>query len=349
MKNRFLIDYANPDAGIGHSMGFINRAIKIADRNKLLFAYSETQLLKSADSSWGWRLKQILRTLRGRKQYETHNLGNDLNHLLGLQRILPSRDEVELKIKKGELRSIDLPFPEFPVPSIDQIDDEAYKLVDQFIQSHPESNIVFKLNNKNSGDYEYGATREWFMQAYAQARTHHPIALDYQQDKLNVAVHIRRGDLLPGRQYADLSSRMLPDYWYLNLLSVLMQSTSKKLAIHIYSEGKAGQYYSEMNEPFSWCAHLKDSGHEVYEHIDESFMSTFHHLLFADILIGSKSGMTHLAGMLGKQMKLVPKMWHSYRGAKNVIEVADDIKEFDKEHIKILINKHLKDLGKQAN
>ena len=89
MNDRFLIDYANPDAGIGHSMGFINRAIKVSARNKLQFAYSEDQLLKSHEKSWVWKLKQAARLLRGRKRYETHNIGNDLNHMLGLKEILP--------------------------------------------------------------------------------------------------------------------------------------------------------------------------------------------------------------------------------------------------------------------
>ena len=47
MTNRFLIDYDNPDAGIGHSMGFVNRGIKIAMRNQLQFAYAEEQLRKT--------------------------------------------------------------------------------------------------------------------------------------------------------------------------------------------------------------------------------------------------------------------------------------------------------------
>jgi hypothetical protein len=35
---RFLIDYENPDAGIGHSMGHINNAYKTSLRNNLQFA-----------------------------------------------------------------------------------------------------------------------------------------------------------------------------------------------------------------------------------------------------------------------------------------------------------------------
>ncbi len=50
--NRFIVDYDNPDAGIGHSMGFINRNIKIAMRHGLQFAYAPEQLRKSSESDW---------------------------------------------------------------------------------------------------------------------------------------------------------------------------------------------------------------------------------------------------------------------------------------------------------
>ena len=327
MNNRFLIDFANPDAGIGHSMGFINRGVKIAARNGLLFAYSENQLLKSSDSSWQWRLKQSLRALRGCNRYETHNIGNDLNRMLGLIEILPSRDEISNRIRSGKLRLVELPFPEFPIPSHQQIDDEAYRSVDQFIQSHPEPNTVFRLNNNHSADYEYGKTRDWFIKAYAKARKQHPIALTYKPTKLNVALHIRRGDLLPGRQFSDLSDRMLPDAWYLKLLEIIQDSVHQPLALHIFSEGRDGQYHSEDGVPFSWKDHFKDAKLEVTEYIDTSFMDTFHHLLYADVLIGSKSGMSHLAGMLGEQIKVMPQMWHSYRGASKTLQLGSHITE----------------------
>jgi hypothetical protein len=40
-------------------------------------------------------------------------------------------------------------------------------------------------------------------------------------------------------------------------------------------------------------------------------------------MIGSKSGMTHLAGLMSDHIKVVPKMWHSYRGTEHVIELND--------------------------
>ena len=323
MNQRFLIDYDNPDAGIGHSMGIINRALKIANRNQLQFAYSENQLRKSDAKDWGWRFRQSLRKLRGKRPDETHNIGNDLNRMLDLKNLLPSREDVEKKIQRGEIKLIDLPEFEIHIPSNQHEDDEIYQSVDQFIHSHAGPNIAFRIRNNRFGDYEYASTRNWFIDAYNQARKNFPITLSYSPEKLNIAIHIRRGDLLPGRQFSDLSSRMLPDEWYLQVIDAALNHPRKPVAIHIFSEGKGGQYYSENGTPFSWREHFKQLPYEVHEHIDSDFLSTFHHLINADILIGSKSGMSHLAGVLSEHIKLMPRMWHSYKGSEKILELAD--------------------------
>jgi hypothetical protein len=78
--------------------------------------------------------------------------------------------------------------------------------------------------------------------------------------------------------------------------------------------------------------------YEVHEHIDSDFLSTFHHLINADILIGSKSGMSHLAGMLSEHIKLMPEMWHSYRGSKKILELAGTVENsLDKKSISSFI------------
>ena len=340
MNQRFLSDYDNPDAGIGHSMGIINRALKIATRNQLQLAYSENQLRKSNDNDWSWRIKQSLRKLRGKRPDETHNIGNDLNRMLDLKNLLPNREDLEKKIQLGEIRVIDLPEFEIHIPSNQHEDDEIYQSVDQFIRSHPGPNIAFRIRNNRYGDYEYASTRGWFIDAYNKARKNFPLSTSYKPNKLNIAIHVRRGDLLPGRQFSDLSSRMLPDEWYLQVIDTVLNDLNQSVAIHIFSEGKDGQYYSESGAPFSWKEHFKELPCEVHEHIDSDFLSTFHHLLNADILIGSKSGMSHLAGMLSGHIKLMPRMWHSYRGTEKILELADSLeKNLNKEGISNFIRK----------
>lgn len=340
MANRFLIDYSNPDAGIGHSLAIINQALKLALRNNLVFCYSKDQLKKSNKKSWEWRFSQTFRLLCLRKAYETHNIGNDLNVMFDFESIFSTRIEIEKRVKSGELELIRLPYFRIQIPSNNQIDDEAYSKVDEFIQKHPQENAVFVFAPHEYGDSEYSITKNFFVKAYSEARNNYPVPLNFKNDRLNIAVHIRRGDLMPDRQYGDLNPRMLPDSWYLSILEIITKLTKASITIHIFSEGKDGRYYSESGSLFSWKLALREIDSEVIEYIDSGFIDTFHHLVNADILIGSKSGMTHIAGMIGNQIKIVPKMWHSYRGANKILEIFGlpkeeelKIKKFLKEYL----------------
>jgi hypothetical protein len=71
---RYLVDYENPDAGIGHSLGHVNNAVKICLRHGLTFAYSDSQVRKSSSTQWAWRIKQWIRRMTFRQVYETHNI-----------------------------------------------------------------------------------------------------------------------------------------------------------------------------------------------------------------------------------------------------------------------------------
>lgn len=341
MKQRYLIDYVNPNAGIGHSLGLINQALKISIRNNLCLAFSSSQLYKKDTSNDSNYFKKIYRKLTGEKVYPTHNLDDDLNKLFGLQFQLVDRAIIERKIKDKKLNLILIDPEELPIPSNNQIDDVAYTALDNLISKAKQNNVAFQLAHRDYGDYEYESTKHWFINSYRNARNFHPIQLLYDKKTLNVAVHIRRGDLLPGNQFSDLSDRMLPDKWYLDIIDTVIKFSQKRVAIYIFSEGKDNRYLSEKGNFINWTTdYLPNNTCDIFELIDHSFTSTFHHLLHADILIGSKSGMTHLAGMLGSQIKLAPRMWHSYRGAEKTLELTDSL-PVNQDMISKFLSKHL--------
>ena len=342
MKNvsigRFLIDYENPDAGIGHSMGHINNAYKTCLRNNLQFAFTNKQLRKSTQHDWDWKLQKIRRLITGRKPRETHNLGDSINELFRFDLASPkSRDEIEALIRMQDLKVIPLPKPTIEIPSNLQNDEDVYRDIDRVINNHPEDGIVFILPNKRTGDFEYASSRSWLNQCYSNARTLRPLNLSYQRDLLSIAVHIRRGDLLPGRQFSNLSKRMLPDAWYISIIETILTATTQKVSLVILSEGVNGQYCSEHGEIFSWSNRFQSDQVNVIEMIDAPFEESFHHMKNSKILVGSKSGMSHLAGMLNEGIKIVPKMWHSYRGTNSVVEIDDDELESKLMEVKTLL------------
>lgn len=329
---RYLVDYENPDAGIGHSLGHVNNAVKICIRHGLTFAYAESQVRKSSKDQWRWRIKQWVRRLTFRQVYETHDIGNDINALFAFSQFTEDRSKVERLIRQKKLKVVLLPETAIHIPSNGQQDDVAYSAVDSIIRSHPEDGIVFRLPNKRTGDFEYEATLDWFRRSYfAVSANHFPLdRVPKKENALKVAVHIRRGDLLPGRQFDDLSKRMLPDAWYMSIVDAIIRSaTGGPVTIYVVSEGRDGVYCSERGTPMAWSGVLPAGRCEVVELIDRPFVESFRVLVGADILVGSKSGMTHLAGLLGEQLKIVPRMWHSYRGASPVFELGDDISEQD--------------------
>jgi hypothetical protein len=327
---RYLVDYENPDAGIGHSLGHVNNAIKICLRNDLTFAYAESQVRKSSKRHLGWRLRQWIRRLTLRQVYETHDIGNDINVLFAFAQYTKDRREVEKMLRQRKLTLVNLPAAAISIPSNTQQDDEVYRAVDAVIRSHPEDGVVFRLPEKRTGDFEYQASKAWFKRCFDAAGSsqfpgqHAPNS----SHALKVAVHIRRGDLLPGRQFDDLSKRMLPDHWYQRILERILEGCGDRpVQVYIVSEGLDGRYCSEKGQVMRWQDVLPADRCRVVEMIDSPFVESFRVLVGADILVGSKSGMTHLAGMLGAQLKFVPHMWHSYRGASSLLELGDEIDE----------------------
>lgn len=329
---RFVLDYENPDAGVGHSLGHVNNAVKICLRHNLTLSYAEEQVRKSCDTDLRWRLRQCVRWITSRQIRETHNIGDDIDRLFAFSNYAEDRALIERELKSGKLKKLLLPKTNIHIPSNDQLDDEAYREVDAFIRAHPEDGVVFVLPEKRTGDFEYAASRDWFRQAYFSVpENNRALSTCHSGDDrvLTVAVHIRRGDLLPGRQFHDLAKRMLPDAWYLQILDCVVNAVPSTIEVYIVSEGVGGQYCSENGQPFSWTDALPAGRCKVFEWIDRPFIDSFRLLVNCDVLIGSKSGMTHLAGMLGDQVKLVPRMWHSYRGAPHVLELEDRLDEID--------------------
>ena len=114
-------------------------------------------------------------------------------------------------------------------------------------------------------------------------------ALYFQPEMLNVAVHVRRGDLMRGPH----RSRVIPNARYVRAMSeVRALFPNRAVAFHIYSEGdeRAGR------KEFAEFLRISDAA----LHLNEDVFSTFHHLVSADVLILSRSSFSYLAGIYSR-------------------------------------------------
>jgi len=318
---RYVVNFDNPDCGVGHAIGYLNGQLKVARRNTLELAYSSAQLKKSTDRSLLFRAKRLVKRLILRRHIESHNLGDDLDALFAPGARTASRDRLFSPAHRGRYRFLTLPATNIPLDWREHDDDEAYGEIDRFIRAHPEPFTVFVLPKNWQPDCEFSATRRWFQNAYASARRENPIACGYWPDCMNIAIHVRRGDILPGRSFESLSNRLLPDAWYIARLSELCAAIRGPKHIHVISEGNDARYVDENGLPSTAFERLGDAlATPVTMRVARPFLDDFHHLVCADVLIGSRSGMSHLAAVLSDGLKIAPRMWHSYRGVDHVME-----------------------------
>lgn len=114
---------------------------------------------------------------------------------------------------------------------------------------------------------------------------------------VNVAVHIRRGDVSnqgPNQNRYTDSERIQQA-----IEQVILALTSMNLPfkIHLYSQG-VEEDFAEFSSDF------------IEFHLDECPFITFHHLVSADILIMAKSSFSYSAALLSEGAKVYMPFWH---------------------------------------
>ena len=124
-----------------------------------------------------------------------------------------------------------------------------------------------------------------------------PIITTYDNTKINIAIHIRRGDVNPQRY----PNRFIPNQIYIDLIKKIDLSNC---LIHIFSQGTL-EDFTNIIESFP--------ENEFIFHLNENIQLTFHSMVKADILILSKSSFSYCAALLNENTiiaNLITSWWH---------------------------------------
>jgi hypothetical protein len=119
---------------------------------------------------------------------------------------------------------------------------------------------------------------------------------EYFDDRhFNIAVHMRR----PNKHDIRLDGADTPDNVFVNIINKLRTLYSSKNALfHIYSQGR--------KEDFTL---IKAS--DVILHLNDSIEDTFSSLVFADVLVASRSSFSYVAGILSEGIVYYIPFWHA--------------------------------------
>ncbi len=137
----------------------------------------------------------------------------------------------------------------------------------------------------------------------------------YDKNNYNIAIHVRRGDIMTDPDDPGLAMRYLSnDYYY----KVLKQVTSilkvdKPIHIYFFSQGSPDDYpeFAEFDN-MHWC-------------LDMDAQQSFLHFIYADLLITSKSSFSYKPALISNGIKVCPRnFWHGYPDSKEWILCEND-------------------------
>ena len=190
------------------------------------------------------------------------------------------------------------------LPLFDESNIEEIERTIRIIDSYRDEKVVFIAEQDQPYRDQYGVMDNIkYKFHHAKSRTQDRII--YEKDKFNIAIHVRRGDIeiVKKNKNPNLIMRWQDNNYFLNVLSAVVENLNveKTLAIYLFSQGNPADF-QEFNkfENVHYC-------------MDLCAQDSFINMVFADLLITSKSSFSYKPALLSKGIKVCPRdFWHGY-------------------------------------
>lgn len=191
---------------------------------------------------------------------------------------------------------------------------EEMELNRRIISSYAGKKVVFIAEQDQSYHDQYGVM-DILKQKFYQAPARKKDRLIYSPDNFNIAIHVRRGDIMADPNNPNLVMRYLSNNYFEKVLKQVTENiqTTKPVHIYFFSQGKPEDYPEFAAYPnLHWC-------------LDMNAQDSFLHFVYADLLITSKSSFSYKPALLNNGIKVCPRnFWHGYPPTKDWILCEND-------------------------
>ncbi|MDK2977678.1 MAG: hypothetical protein PWP52_392 [Bacteroidales bacterium] len=213
------------------------------------------------------------------------------------------------------------------LPLFDENKPEEIVLIQRIIDSYRQKNVVFIAEQDQFYHDQYGVMED-IKQKFYTTSSRKADRLIYNNTYFNIAIHVRRGDISISQKNKNpnLVMRWQDNKYFEEVLTnvLLTIKIDKPIAIYLFSQGERGDF----------------TGFEKFDNIhfclDMGAQDSFLHLIYADLLITSKSSFSYKPALLNNGIKVCPRnFWHGYPKTKDWI-LADEKGQFEIEKLRNL-------------
>lgn len=206
-------------------------------------------------------------------------------------------------------------YKQVKLPLFNEFNKNEVALIKKIISSYTNKKVVFVCEQDQSYKDQLGVMDDLKRKFYgAKARKNDK--LFYDPSYYNIAVHVRRGDIVAMKEknQSNGNVRWLDNNYYVNVLNEAHNyfKTEKPIAIYLFSQGEKKDFKEfEKFENLTFC-------------LDKNPFDTFLHLVKADMLITSKSSFSYKPALISEGVKICPKdFWHAYPSSSKFILASD--------------------------
>lgn len=179
---------------------------------------------------------------------------------------------------------------------------EECERIEKIISSYAGEKAVFLAEQDQFYHDQYGVIED-IQNKFYSAPARKQDRLIYDKNCYNIAVHVRRGDIMENMESANISMRFQNNQYFVQALKTALEYLKDKDNIHIYlfSQGKKEDYPEFSTVPnLHFC-------------LDMGAQESFLHMVYADALITSKSSFSYKPALLNRGIKFCPAdFWHGY-------------------------------------
>ena len=200
------------------------------------------------------------------------------------------------------------------LPAFSDEEPASVELVKSIMASYQGSRVMFWPPQDHFYKEQYGVMDE-IRRKFRSAPARSNDTLVYLKDNFNIAVHVRRGDIMGDPDSPLMKQRFLSNDYFVKVLRAVLDNIAPAKPVHIYffSQGRPEDYPEFAGLPnLHWCLTMG---------AQESFL----HFVFADLLITSKSSFSYKPALLNTGIKVCPRnFWHGYPDAPDWVLCEND-------------------------
>lgn len=202
------------------------------------------------------------------------------------------------------------------LPLFNENDTMEVDQVKAIIRSYSGNKVVFIAEQDQFYHDQYGVM-EQIKQKFHNAKSRQTDQLIYLKENFNIAIHVRRGDIILGKnnRNPNFMMRWQDTDYFAKVLSTVVENleTEKTKDIYLFSQGKQTDFKDfEKFDNIHYC-------------LDMDALDSFCHMVYADLLITSKSSFSYKPALLSNGIKVCPKdFWHEYPDRNDWILAEND-------------------------